>query len=62
MTGAGFGAALADATALADAVAAAGTSGVARALASYEQARLEDARRLVRSGQQFSLSFARRAA
>ncbi|MFZ3572320.1 FAD-dependent monooxygenase [Streptomyces sp. BH097] len=59
MTGSGFNASLYDAEAVAEAVAA-GLQGssVARALQGYERERLDSARSMVRSGQQFSRSFA----
>ncbi|MGF1242202.1 FAD-dependent monooxygenase [Streptomyces sp. 2-6] len=56
MTGMGFDASLQDAEALADHLA--GTSEVRAALRGYEETRLHGARDLVRSGQQFSRSFA----
>ncbi|MGW6405485.1 FAD-dependent monooxygenase, partial [Streptomyces sp. NPDC055134] len=59
MTGSGFNASLHDAEAVAEAVAAGlHGSSVARALHGYERERLESARSMVRSGQQFSRSFA----
>ncbi|GHE73369.1 2-polyprenyl-6-methoxyphenol hydroxylase [Streptomyces spiralis] len=63
MTASGFGMSLADADAIADAVAV-GLDGqpMAQALKDYERARLDSVRASVRSGQQFSRSFAGQAA
>jgi 2-polyprenyl-6-methoxyphenol hydroxylase-like FAD-dependent oxidoreductase len=63
MTGQGFGASMIDAEALAEAVSH-GLRGpaAARALQAYEEARLGSVRRLVRTGQEFSRSFAGSAA
>ncbi|WP_370666349.1 FAD-dependent monooxygenase [Streptomyces sp. IBSBF 2507] len=63
MTASGFGMSLADAEAIADAVAA-GLEGqpMSQALKDYERARLDSVRASVRSGQQFSRSFAGQAA
>jgi 2-polyprenyl-6-methoxyphenol hydroxylase-like FAD-dependent oxidoreductase len=60
MTGAGFGAALADAETLARAMAAANSATAPDALLTYERKRLGPARSLVESGQRFSRSFAGR--
>ncbi|CAL9675433.1 2,6-dihydroxypyridine 3-monooxygenase (plasmid) [Streptomyces sp. enrichment culture] len=59
MTGSGFGAAMDDADAIAEAVASGlrHHTPMPRALATYERKRLARARSLVRSGQQFSRSF-----
>lgn len=63
MTGNGFSASLHDAEALAAAIAThTPGSGAIEALQEYEQDRLHSARSLVQSGQDFSRSFARRAA
>lgn len=63
MTGSGFSASLHDAEALAAAIAShAPGAGAIEALQDYEQDRLHSARGLVRSGQDFSRSFARHAA
>jgi 2-polyprenyl-6-methoxyphenol hydroxylase-like FAD-dependent oxidoreductase len=60
MTGGGFAASLADAEALARALAASDGAQAPDALLDYQQDRLEPARALVQSGQSFSRSFAGR--
>jgi 2-polyprenyl-6-methoxyphenol hydroxylase-like FAD-dependent oxidoreductase len=62
MTGSGFAASLADAGAIADALAGVSHHDVPEALLAYEDHRLHAARRLVLGGQQFSRSFAQDAA
>lgn len=64
MTGSGFDASAQDALALSDALGGNGNRGrsISDALRRYEAARLDAARRLVRSGQSFNSSFAPRGA
>lgn len=60
MTGGGFATSLDDAHVLADTVTPSRGADVPDSLLAYERQRLEPARRLVRSGQQFSHAFGRR--
>ncbi|WP_425486311.1 FAD-dependent oxidoreductase [Changpingibacter yushuensis] len=60
MTGSGFAASLDDAASLANFLRNARPNQVSDALVTYERDRLASARSLVRSGQGFSRSFARR--
>jgi 2-polyprenyl-6-methoxyphenol hydroxylase-like FAD-dependent oxidoreductase len=60
MTGGGFAASLADAEALATTVAGVDAADVPEALVVHERRRLQPARALVQSGQDFSRSFAGR--